>query len=139
MIFEIAERISGWVYALRIMTLGQRLLRGAMLAVVVGLVLLTTPWVLVVLVPPWLMLMTVLALWAVIRPDSSGPLSVVVVFAMAWLSGAADADWWRLGAVAALVGVFHLLSAYAADGPSFAEVRIRPTPAPPAAGAGPRR
>lgn len=121
--FDLAETLSGWIYALRITTASQWVVRGVVVVSAAAAAWFSSGWVVAHVWAPWVAVLAVLIAWSAVRPDSSGPLFVVVALAAAWMGGGDGAPWWRLAAVVGCVAVFHLASTYAAAAPSFAHAR----------------
>lgn len=120
---DLVELVSGWIYALRITTWQQWVLRGIILLAGVVIAALCLPWVAAVIAPAWLALFALGVLSTAIVPDSFAPLLTMIPLFLAWSGGGVDAAWWRYAAVAAAVAVFHLAATYAAAAPSFARIR----------------
>ena len=120
---DIAELVSGWIYALRITTWQQWVLRVTILLAGTVFILLALPWAAVVVAPAWIALTALGVVATAIRPDSILPLLTMVPLVLAWSGGGADATWWRYAAVVAAVAVFHLAATYAAAAPSFAHIK----------------
>ncbi|HJE51497.1 MAG TPA: hypothetical protein K8V15_05900 [Tessaracoccus flavescens] len=122
--FDLAEVISNWIFALRITTWQQWLLRGGMVAAGAVAAWVSLPWVTLTILPVWVALVAVGLLWSAIRPDSTAPLFALVPYVMAWSGGGADSEWWRYATVVAGLLVFHATATFAAAAPTYADVRL---------------
>ena len=122
---DLAELVAGWIYAVRITSWQQWLLRLTVLGSGAGAAALCWAWFPVVISTALLVTAVLLAALSAVRPDSSAPLVHAGVVGLWWLAGGADGVWWQWLAVAALVGVFHLTAALAAAAPSWAVITRR--------------
>lgn len=122
---DLAELVAGWIYALRITSGPQWVLRVGVLASGLGAAALGWLWFPMILSTALLVAGSVLTLAAAVRPDSGAALGVVAVVAIMWLAGGADAPWWQWVTVAAAVAGFHLVTALAAAAPSYAAITAR--------------
>ena len=134
---DVAELVSGWIYALRITTWQQWVLRGAILLAGASFALLSLPWVAVTISTSWLVAVAVGVVWTSIRPDSVAPLLTMIPLVLAWSGGGESAEWWRYAGAVAVVAVFHLTATYAAAAPPYAAIRRRPPAGPTATQVGP--
>ncbi|MDO5676187.1 MAG: hypothetical protein Q4G35_01630 [Propionibacteriaceae bacterium] len=122
---DVVEWVTGRIYALRITSWQQWLLRGMVVAAGVAAGWLASAWVAPMILTLWWVLTVAAVLAAAVRPDSLAPLLAVTPVALAWLGGGADAQWWRHIAVVACVALFHLAAAFAAAAPTFSGIRGR--------------
>lgn len=122
---DLAELVAGWLYALRITSGPQWVLRVGVLACGMVAAALGWLWFPMILSTALLVAGSVMTLAATVRPDSGAALGVVAVVAIMWLAGGADARWWQWLTVAAVVAGFHLVTALAAAGPSYAAITAR--------------
>ncbi|MHA6523917.1 hypothetical protein [Tessaracoccus sp. G1721] len=122
---DLAELVAGWIYTLRITSGQQWVLRLVVLGSGAGAAALCEAWFPVVISTTLLVTAVLLAAASTVRPDSSAGLFHAVVVAVWWLAGGAGGQWWQWLAVAALVAVFHLTSAFAAAAPSYAVITGR--------------
>lgn len=122
---ELADTVARLLYAVRITSLGQWVLRLVGLSAVLGAGALALMWFPVQISTALFVVLTGLALWSVVRPGSLGPLLAVLVLALWWAGAGAGATWSQLGVLASLIAVFHLASAWAAAAPSYAAITPR--------------
>lgn len=122
---DVAELIAGWIYAVRITTPGQWLLRVVMLvAGGVGAVV-VADWVPEAIRGPWLAVTLGLLLATLMLPDSVVPLLAMGMTVAGWAMGGAGAPWWVQLLVAALTALFHVTAAQAATAPSYSAITRR--------------
>lgn len=122
---DLAELVAAWIYALQITSRQQWVLRAAVVTSGAGSAILCWLWFPTVVSTALLVATILLALAATVRPDSAAAWGLVAVVAVSWLSGGAHAEWWQWLAVAAVVAVFHLTTAFAAAAPSYATITRR--------------
>lgn len=121
----IVEAVSEAIYAMRLATATQWVLRVLMAGALLGVTALCFVWF--PILPAWLFVAVIAlaALWSVAQPESWAPLVGIGAVVMWWLAGAAEAAWWQSLTVAVLLALFHLLAGVAAAAPSY--TTIRPT------------
>ncbi|MHA6513799.1 hypothetical protein [Tessaracoccus sp. Z1128] len=122
---DLAELVAGWIYALRITSGQQWVLRMIVLSSGLGAAVLCALWFPVVVSTALLVTTVLLAFASVVRPNSAASLGLVAVVALSWLAGGAGASWWKWLVIAAVVAVFHLTTAFAAAAPSYATITPR--------------
>lgn len=121
--FDLAERVAGWIFAIQITSPSQWVLR--LTLVVAGLVAreLSAPWIAPELQAVWGVGVLVLLMAAALFPDSTAPLFAVALISTGWLFSGGEGQWWRYASVAALLAITHLAATYAAAAPFFARTR----------------
>ena len=122
---DLAEIVAGWIYALRITSGQQWALRLLVLGSGAGVAALCWVWFPILLSTALLVTAALLAAASAVRPDSAAALFHAAVVSVWWLAGGAAGQWWQWLAVAALVAVFHLTTAFAAAAPSYAVITGR--------------
>ena len=122
---DLAEIVAGWIYALRITSGQQWVLRLVVLGSGAGAAALCLAWFPILLSTALLVTAALLAAASAVRPDSAAGLFHAAVVSVWWLAGGAGGQWWQWLAVAALVAVFHLTTAFAAAAPSYAVITGR--------------